>query len=49
MQFDFTDEVVMVIRDCETSGPDEGPEPGSRWKLVFDGALNTIGTKSEIS
>ena len=23
-----------------TPGPDEGPEPGSRWKLIFDGASN---------
>ncbi|XP_050914774.1 uncharacterized protein LOC127129671 [Lathyrus oleraceus] len=41
--FDFPDEDIMVIRDCETPGPDEGPEPGSRWKLVFDGASNATG------
>ncbi|KAI5439182.1 hypothetical protein KIW84_024820 [Lathyrus oleraceus] len=33
----------MVIRDCETPGPDEGPGPGSRWKLIFDGSLNEKG------
>lgn len=43
IRFDFLDEEVMVIRDCETPGPDEGPEPGSRWKLIFDGASNAEG------
>lgn len=38
--FEFLDEVVLVIRDCETPGPNEGPEPGSRWKVIFDGASN---------
>lgn len=33
----------MVIKDCETPGIDEGPESGSRWKLLFDGASNAIG------
>lgn len=33
----------MVIKDCETPGPDEGPELGSRWKLVFNGASNATG------
>ncbi|XP_050897855.1 uncharacterized protein LOC127104731 [Lathyrus oleraceus] len=33
----------MAIRDCKTPGLDEGPEPGSQWKLVFDGASNTTG------
>lgn len=34
---------IMVIRDCETPRSDEGPEPGSLWKLVFDGASNATG------
>lgn len=38
IQFDFPDEDVMVIKDCVNPGPYEGPEPGSRWKLIFDGA-----------
>ena len=41
IKFDFPDEDVMTIK--EMPGPDEGPEPGSRWKLVFDGASNALG------
>ncbi|XP_050908370.1 uncharacterized protein LOC127121993 [Lathyrus oleraceus] len=33
----------MAIKDCEIPGPDEGPEPGSRWKLAFDDASNYTG------
>lgn len=40
IRFNFPNEDVMVIRDCETPGPDEGPESGSRWKLIFGGASN---------
>lgn len=29
LKFDFPDEDIMVIKDCEILGPDEGPEPGS--------------------
>lgn len=43
IQFDFPDEDIMVIKDCETPGPDEEPGPGSRWKLVFYGASNATG------
>lgn len=38
IQFALPNKDIMVIRDCETPGPDEGPKLGSRWKLVFDGA-----------
>ena len=30
----------MYIRDCNILTPEEGPEPGSRWKMVFDSASN---------
>ncbi|XP_050895590.1 uncharacterized protein LOC127102231 [Lathyrus oleraceus] len=40
MKFDFPDEDIMFIRDCNITGPNEGLEPGSRWTLVFDGASN---------
>lgn len=44
LRFDFSDEDVMFTRDFTMSGfevsPKEGPEPGSRWTLVFDGASN---------
>lgn len=45
IQFDFPDEDVMEIRDKDYDewGPREGPEPGSRWDLVFDGASNAYG------
>ncbi|XP_050890995.1 uncharacterized protein LOC127096473 [Lathyrus oleraceus] len=36
LKFDFPDEDIMVIKDCEIPGPDEGPEPGPRWNLAFD-------------
>ena len=43
MKFDFPDEEIVYIRDCNLPDPDEGPEPGSRWMLVFDGASNAMG------
>ena len=43
MNFEFPDESIMFIGDYEIPGPDEGPEPGERWRLVFDGASNTLG------
>ncbi|XP_050909190.1 uncharacterized protein LOC127122961 [Lathyrus oleraceus] len=43
MRLDIPYEYVMYIRDYEIQGPDEGPEPGSRWTLVFDGASNALG------
>src|SRR3954452_19184426 len=43
LNFDFPDEDVMLVTDYEQPGPDEGPEPGSRWTMVFDGASNALG------
>ncbi|XP_050909952.1 uncharacterized protein LOC127123821 [Lathyrus oleraceus] len=43
IKFDFPDEDIMFIRDCNILGPDEGPEPGSRWTLMFHGASNAKG------
>ncbi|XP_058775307.1 uncharacterized protein LOC131649565 [Vicia villosa] len=43
MKFDFPDEDIMLVRDYEIPGPDEGPEPGLVWKLMFDGASNALG------
>ncbi|XP_050889585.1 uncharacterized protein LOC127094854 [Lathyrus oleraceus] len=47
LQFDFPDEDIMFIRDFTMLGfkvsPEEGPKPGSRWTLVFDGASNARG------
>ncbi|XP_050895984.1 uncharacterized protein LOC127102687 [Lathyrus oleraceus] len=47
LRFDFPDEDIIFIRDFTMPGfevsPEEGPEPGSRWTLVFDGASNARG------
>ena len=45
IKFDFPDEDVMYLKAkyCETPGPDEGPEEGSRWSMYFDGASNALG------
>ena len=43
MNFEFPDENILVVTDYEEPGPDEGPEEGSRWTMVFDGASNTHG------
>ncbi|XP_050877447.1 uncharacterized protein LOC127081207 [Lathyrus oleraceus] len=44
LRFDFPDEDIMFIRDFTMPGfevnPKEGPEPESRWTLMFDGASN---------
>ncbi|XP_050889754.1 uncharacterized protein LOC127095053 [Lathyrus oleraceus] len=43
MRFEFPNKDIMLIMDCNIPGPEEGPEPGSRWTLVFDGASNAHG------
>lgn len=45
VQFDFPDEDVMPLRMKDNDEPliEEGPEPGSIWGLVFDGAVNAYG------
>ncbi|XP_050916582.1 uncharacterized protein LOC127131708 [Lathyrus oleraceus] len=47
LRFDFPDEDIMFIRDFTMPGfevsPEEGPKPGLRWMLVFDGASNARG------
>ena len=35
----------MLITDCEKPRPYEGPEQGSRWTMVFDGAFNALGNE----
>ncbi|XP_050877096.1 uncharacterized protein LOC127080850 [Lathyrus oleraceus] len=45
MKFDFHDEDIMFVRDCNIPGLNEGPESGSRWMLVVDGASNAKGHK----
>lgn len=43
LKFDFPDEDIMLVKDCETPSPDEGPDPGSCWKMMFDGSSNCMG------
>ena len=43
MNFELQDENIMLVTDCEEPGADEGPEEGSRWTMVFDGASNALG------
>lgn len=43
MRFEFPNEDIMLIRDCNIPRPEEEPKPGSQWTLVFDGASNAHG------
>lgn len=41
MSFEFPDEDIMII--TKEPGQYDGPEQGSRWTMVFDGASNALG------
>src|SRR3954469_7171224 len=45
LKFDFPDEDVMYLKMkyCDEPLPEEGPDPESRWGLIFDGAVNAFG------
>ncbi|XP_058757655.1 uncharacterized protein LOC131630928 [Vicia villosa] len=44
MYFEFPDEDIMCVAETSKSqDQEEGPEPGARWTLVFDGASNALG------
>ena len=45
IKFDFPDEEIMYLKAkyCEEPLIDEGPDPNSKWGLVFDGAVNAYG------
>ncbi|XP_058727787.1 uncharacterized protein LOC131599463 [Vicia villosa] len=45
LKFDFPDEDVLYLKmkDCDEPLPEEGPDPESRWGLIFDGAVNAFG------
>ncbi|XP_050896055.1 uncharacterized protein LOC127102758 [Lathyrus oleraceus] len=45
IQFDFHDEDVMYLKakDYDEPLPGEGPDPKSRWGLIFDGVVNAYG------
>ena len=42
MKFEFPDGDIMIVKSSEDRVL-EGPEPGARWTLVFDGASNALG------
>ncbi|XP_058733309.1 uncharacterized protein LOC131604911 [Vicia villosa] len=44
MYFEFPDEDIMCVAETsKCQDQEEGPEPGARWTLVFDGALKALG------
>ena len=43
INIEFLDKNIMLVTDCEEPGSYEGPEQGSRWTIVFDGASNALG------
>jgi hypothetical protein len=47
MRFDFPDEDIMFLKskDCEEPLPEEGPDPESKWIMMFDGAVNVNGRR----
>ena len=47
MNFEFPDEDIMLVNNCEELRPYDGPEQGSQWTLVFDGASNALGNDIE--
>ena len=43
MNFEFPNENIILVTDCEKPGPYDGPGQGSRWTMVFDRASNALG------
>ena len=31
--------MFLKVKDCDEPLPEEGPDPESRWSMIFDGAL----------
>jgi hypothetical protein len=46
IKFDFPDEEIMYLKmkDCDEPLFGEGPDPESKWGLIFDGAVNVYGS-----
>ncbi|GAU49442.1 hypothetical protein TSUD_407340 [Trifolium subterraneum] len=46
IKFDFPDEEIMYLKmkDCDEPVFGEGPDPESKWGLIFDGAVNLYGS-----
>jgi len=36
--------MYLKMKDCDEPLPGEGPDPDSRWSLIFDGAVNVYGS-----
>ena len=45
VEYEFHDEDVMFlkVKDCDEPLPEEGPDPESRWSMIFDRAVNAYG------
>lgn len=43
LRFDFPDEDITSMNDQKVICNDEGPGPGERWILMFDGPSNAMG------
>ena len=43
--YEFPNEDVMFlkVKDCDEPFPEEGPDPESRWSMIFNGAVNAYG------
>ncbi|XP_050914923.1 uncharacterized protein LOC127129848 [Lathyrus oleraceus] len=50
INFEFPNEDVMYLKakDCHEPLPNERPDPGSHWGLIFDGAVNVYGNEEAI-
>ena len=46
IKFDFPDEEIMYLKmkDCDEPLFEEGPDPESRWGLIFNEAVNVYGS-----
>jgi len=46
IKFDFPDEEIMYLKmkDCDEPLFGEGPDPDSRWGLIFNGVVNVYGS-----
>jgi len=47
IKFDFPDEEIMYLKmkDCDEPLFGEGPDPESKWGMIFDGVVNVYGSR----
>ena len=50
VKYDFPNEDVIFLKtkDYDEPLPGEGPDPESRWVMVFDGAVNAYGKEIDV-